>query len=165
MKIKKKNKASIGETKRKLLENEVSEVFQGEEEVSEDENEDKEETEQAQKAKLTKEEIETNRKQLEELESAGEASSAKGNDKVEVNEKLKEYYDNIRGDKSGGQNKKPEKESGETAAAKDDFNVQEKQIKEEVAAAQSKKTRHIAAEYLERSVKNKIDRRFFLINF
>jgi len=165
MKIKNKKKASIGETKRKLLENEVSEVFQDEEEVSEDENEDKEETEQAIKAKLTKEEIEINRKQLEELERAAEAATAKGNDKVEVNEKLKEYYDNMRGDKSGGQNKNPEKESKETAAAKNDFNDQEKQIKEELAAAQSKKTRHIAAEYLERSVKNKIDCRFFFINF
>jgi hypothetical protein len=161
LKMKKKKKASISETKRKLLENEVSEVFKDEEDLSEEVDE-ADEASEAQKAMLTQEEIDRNRKQLEEFERAGaEEVKCNFNNKGEslvVNEKLKEYYDGIRSERLGEPLKEKKAESAQAAeeagAAK-----QQKTVKED--AGQNKKTKHIAAEYLERSVKNKIDSRSF----
>ncbi len=167
MKMKQNKKASIGETKRKLLENEVSEVFkdeQEEEDLSGEEAEEHDAT-KAQKATRTQEEIERNRKQLEEFEAAvgSEDHVASASFKAEnaVNEKLKEFYEKVKSERIAPEPNKDRKAenaiAGEKKAAVTAEQEKQVNIDNKEQAAQSKKTRHIAAEYLERSVKHKID--------
>ena len=158
LKMKDKKKAAIGETKRKLLENEVSEVFKDEgQDLSEGEGEEVSEGEAKQvlKDKMGQDEIERNRKQLEELDTVGGEEADNKAENAVVNEKLKEYYEGVRSERLGEPNKEKKVESVQAEEKAVAGTKQEKQIKEE--AGESKGTRNIAAEYLERSVKNKID--------
>lgn len=165
MKMKKKKKASISETKRKMLENEATQVFQDEEDLSEDEFEEAEKTAESLKAKNTQEEIERNRKQLEEFELANEAAAenAKG-EKIEINEKLKEYYEGIKTGNTASQSKKAEKDTKNAADTKKAHKKSNEDIESnEENDKDSKKTIHIAAEILERSVKHQINCKIFSV--
>ncbi len=153
-KIKKKKKAAITETKRKLLENEVSEVFQDQEETSEEASEVENLNADKEKNKLTEEEIEKNRKELEELfEKNNEDSNPNKNSDLNVNEKLKGYYDFIKSEKLGFS--KDAKKTSNLKSSTEHENILDNETSEKIKEALEKK--NVVAQLIELTHKQHIE--------
>jgi len=164
MKLKKKKKASIGETKRKLLENEASEVFKDQDDQEELSEEDEVRDEKAIKSKTNEEEFEKNKIQLEEFEKNIDQIE-KSNENV-INEKLRDYYENIKNEKSSNAkaNSKGIENTQEGSNKNNQFNenkneevADKKQIEKD---QKSNIKKNFATEILERSFKKQIDCKF-----